>query len=100
MEEVSLSAVTVDDFIPHVSSTFTLIAEDEQLPLTLEEAIAVRGGNPKKREPFSLVFSGTPGHVLPQKTYRIVHPSMGAMEIFIVPIAASADGTQYEAIFA
>lgn len=50
---------------------------------------------PGGRAPFSLVFRGGPTPPLPQRIYHVEHESLGAIEIFLVPIAA--DG--YEAVF-
>jgi hypothetical protein len=45
--------------------------------------------------PFSLVFRGGPTPPLPQRIYRVEHDLLGAIEIFLVPIAADS----YEAVF-
>jgi hypothetical protein len=50
---------------------------------------------PGGRAPFSLVFQGGPEQTLPQGIYRVEHPELGALEIFLVPIAAD----RYEAVF-
>jgi len=95
---VSLSEITADDFSPHLNSTFRLTRDGRpDSDLTLIDVRAVGKGN--GRQPFSLQFTGTPGEVLPQHIYRISHDRMGVMDIFIVPVAATADHTQYEAIF-
>jgi hypothetical protein len=50
---------------------------------------------PGGRAPFSLVFRGGPAPPLPQRIYRVRHERLGALEIFLVPIAVD----RYEAIF-
>jgi hypothetical protein len=50
---------------------------------------------PGGRAPFSLVFQGGPSPPLPQRIYRVEHEQLGAIEIFLVPIAAD----RYEAVF-
>jgi hypothetical protein len=50
---------------------------------------------PGGRAPFSLVFRGGPDPPLPQRIYRVEHDALGALEIFLVPIAAD----RYQAIF-
>ena len=47
------------------------------------------------RAPFSLVFEGGPDPPLPQAIYPVEHERLGAMEIFLVPIASD----RYEAVF-
>jgi hypothetical protein len=51
------------------------------------------------REPFSLVFRGQPGVVMPQQVYRLVHDTMGTLELFLVPIQPDEHGQLYEAVF-
>ena len=50
---------------------------------------------PGGRPPFSLVFRGSPDPPLPQRIYRVEHGRLGAIEIFLVPIAVD----RYEAVF-
>ena len=47
------------------------------------------------RAPFSLVFEGGPSPPLPQAMYPVHHERLGAMEIFLVPVAPA----RYEAVF-
>jgi hypothetical protein len=49
---------------------------------------------PGGRAPFSIVFEGGPSPPLPQRIYRVEHEELGALEIFLVPIAAD----RYEAV--
>ncbi len=51
------------------------------------------------REQFSLHFRGPATPVLPQRIYRLDHPELGALEIFLVPIRRDAAGITYEAVF-
>ncbi|KAA0256354.1 hypothetical protein FBQ97_07360 [Acidobacteria bacterium ACD] len=39
-----------------------------------------------------------PGH-LPQATYRLAGPEVGALDVFLVPIGPGPSGMLYEAIF-
>jgi hypothetical protein len=50
---------------------------------------------PGGRAPFSLEFAGGPTPPLPQRIYRVEHDALGALEIFLVPIAED----RYEAVF-
>ena len=51
------------------------------------------------RVPFSLVFRGPGGPPLPQRIYRLEHPELGALDVFLVPIGPDAGGMCYEAVF-
>jgi hypothetical protein len=52
-----------------------------------------------RAEPFSLILSGPPAPMLPQGSYRVQHPRLGPVDLFLVPIARNATATQYEVIF-
>ena len=50
-------------------------------------------------ERFSVFFKGSPEFLLPQATYRLVHPQMGEFDVFLGPIANDSDGYRYEAVY-
>ena len=58
-----------------------------------------RGLDGSSRIPFSLVFVADHPAVLPQRLYRIEHEALGALAIFLVPIAPDARGMSYQATF-
>ena len=94
--------LTVVDFRQLVGTKFrvTVVAPE---PLELE-LLKVQGYEPQENEGremerYSLFFNG-PGHMfLQQGTYPLEHPSMGEMQLFIVPIGRDERGFQYEVIF-
>ncbi|MEQ1862397.1 MAG: hypothetical protein ABMA13_20965 [Chthoniobacteraceae bacterium] len=97
---LALDQVDRATFTPHVGETFEVVFTDGRLPLTLTEVRplgAARPGAP--REPFALTFHGAPNLRLPQHTYRLELATLGEMEIFLVQTAASADASQFEAVF-
>jgi hypothetical protein len=51
------------------------------------------------RAPFSIVFRGPPGVLLPQRIYRPMHDGIGAFDLFPVPIGPDDAGMRYEAVF-
>ena len=101
-----LDRLTVTSFAPAVGETFVLDAGDAgPLDLELVEARLHRPGARAQdesgtRAPFTLVFRGPAEPILPQRTYPLEHESVGAIEIFIVPIGHDQAGTTYEAVFA
>ncbi len=96
----SLDNVTADAFTTHVNTTFVLTLDDgRETPLTLANVNPGPTNSAGNRQPFSLLFTAPPGEVLPQRIYSLHHPAFGVLEIFIVPIAATAEHTDYEAIF-
>ena len=50
-------------------------------------------------ERFSLFFRGPADIYVPQGTYSLEHESMGALDIFVVPVARDASGFLYESVF-
>jgi hypothetical protein len=98
-----IESLTAESFEPHIGSVFLLVdaARTEPAPsLELRLRDMQRGmGRPGAREPFSLHFLGPRDPILPQRIYRLEHPAMDALALFIVPIAADAAGVTYEAVF-
>ena len=97
---LELDKVDQTTFAPDLGQTFEAVFTDGRVPLTLAEVRplgAARPGVP--RTPFALTFHGAPELRLPQHIYRLENATLGTMEIFLVPIAADARGSQYEAVF-
>lgn len=95
--------LTIDDFADKAGQAFKLTAGEAVLDLTLTSVTPGRHKAPPgaPRAPFSLFFDGTTGRLCPQDTYTLKHETMGALDIFLVPIAANQDGTyRYQAVFA
>jgi hypothetical protein len=90
-----LENLTVDDFAPLLHERFRVEPGDGppfEVELTTVTEIPREPGG---RAPFSLEFQGGPRPPLPQSIYRVEHEDLGAIEIFLVPIAAD----RYEAVF-
>ncbi|MEO6280459.1 DUF6916 family protein [Roseateles sp.] len=95
-----MSEATLARFEPLVGSRFTLRLDDAaELPAELIDARAGRSAAPGGRQPFSLTFAASPEPALPQRIYRLEHPQLDAMDIFLVPVGRTATGLQYEAVF-
>ena len=100
-----LEKLTVDDFRPAVGQAFSLDAAGAgKLELTLVEARTIEPGAPPtddtgRRTPFALDLRGPVDPILPQSIYRLEHPEVGVLEIFIVPVGRTEAGADYEAIF-
>ena len=53
-----------------------------------------------RTDPFTLEFVGPPEPAFAQGIRRLEHPTLGALEIFLVPIGLTPDGgRRYEAVF-
>ena len=90
-----LEKLTTADFAQLLHQRFRVDPGD-QAPFEVElvELIEIPR-EPGGRAPFSLVFQGGPSPPLPQRIYAVEHDRVGALEIFLVPIAAD----RYEAVF-
>jgi hypothetical protein len=94
-----LSALTADDFEPLVDTEFRRSADDgHEASLRLVE-VGRRGRQWQEREGFALLFRD-PGEIgLGQGMHPLRHETLGELEIFLVPVARTEDGWEYEAVF-
>lgn len=94
-----MAALTLDQFAARTGSLYRVgLPGGESIVLTLR---AVEPLNDSGREggSFRLEFVGPGTPQLPQATYSFAGDDAEAIDIFIVPIAAEAEGLIYEAIF-
>jgi hypothetical protein len=93
-----LSTLTSQAFVEQVQTKFrTGFSETETGELELVEIVdhpTVPG-----MECFSLLFRGPVSPVLGQGMRRMEHPHLGAMELFITPVALDKQGATYEVVF-
>ena len=93
---------TVSTFSELVGSPFSLRLDDgSALELELVDATPAPShpGEARERAPFSIVFRGPTEPVLPQRIYPLENETLGAFELFIVPVGPDESGMQYEAVF-
>jgi hypothetical protein len=93
-----LAALAIGDFAPHQDAVFELKAADATAPLKLVKVEKI-GDSRRAGGAFSLLFAAPADTRLPQAIYPVTHPSLGVMEIFLVPIGPLSGGTGYQAIF-
>jgi hypothetical protein len=94
-----MQTLSLADFSDYNQHPFPVSAGGARITLTLTQVTEVKGGIPGGRKPFSLIFRGPAQPLLPQAMYDFEHPLHGVTPIFIVPLAADADGVTYEAVF-
>ena len=92
-----LPSLTLAHFTPHIGQSFALASEQAPGKLRLLSAQSSRHPQHAGRQGFSLVFAGQAA--LTQAVHHLVHPGLGALDIFLVPIGPGEQGQQYEAIF-
>jgi hypothetical protein len=98
---VDIGDVTVETFSGRERQAFTIRFADGVIDLTLAEVTPAPGhwGRGDHRQPFSVLFEGTPEHVLPQGLWPLDHEELGRIELFLVPLGPEGDVMQYEAVF-
>ena len=93
---------TEEEFRQHLNTPFRLqVNAPKPIDLTLVEVESRPSDATEQQgmERFSVVFLGSPEFLLPQNTYRLVHPEMGEFDIFLVAIGKETDGYRYEAVY-
>jgi hypothetical protein len=96
---VDLADLKLDDFAPHRDADFGMQANGGRIALKLAKVEPV-GQSGRAGGAFSLLFMAPAGPWLPQTVYPVEHPSLGTIEIFLVPIGPLQGGNGYQAIFA
>jgi|SRR5215213_8560933 len=98
----TLEQLQSNDFVPYLNQTFTIRSKGMK-PVGLELVFVTEsrtGFRPGVRQPFALYFLGPESsQYLLQNTYRLEHPEMGVLNLFLVPRALQAGRMRYEAIF-
>jgi hypothetical protein len=89
-------------FARHVGETFRLRAgAGADVDLDLVEAKSGRRPAPGAApgRPFSLLFRSRGPAPLPQRIYRLEHPALGVLDLFLVPLGPEGGGMRFEAVF-
>ena len=94
------SVLTLAQFQPLIGTVFTS-ADQPGVELTLFKATALKFHRPGVAEQFSLGFSAPDGHPFESRIYRLQHPALGSLSLFISPTSMAHPGQQQkgEAVF-
>ena len=97
---IAINEITAESFAD-VGQGNIEIARTDGPPLRLQlcevKPLGVRG--PRLAPPFSVTLSAPDGTQLIQGVYAIEHPTLGRLELLLVPIGRLADGPGYEIVF-
>ena len=97
-----LAELRREDFVGFLNQAFPVRLETGSVEFELVEAksLAPGGGGPGRPEPFTLLFRGPAEPALPQAIRRLEHPTLGDLDVFLVPVGRDGSGgVLYEAIF-
>ncbi|MDJ0866072.1 MAG: hypothetical protein QNK03_08190 [Myxococcota bacterium] len=98
-----LEDLTADSFRPHLNTAFVVRrGEQDDLRAELVEVtpLGTAGAAASaRRAPFSLLFRARNAAGLEQRVYRLEHPRLGVLELFLVPVDRDADAVIVEAVF-
>jgi hypothetical protein len=96
-----LDQIKVEEFEPLVGTTLRLSGSgDEYADLELAEAKALANPSPRAQAPFLLTLRENGAkRVINQGVYRLHHPTLGELDLFVVPIGPDAKGMCYEVTF-
>lgn len=83
------------DFATHLHTIFR-VEKPALLDLELAE---VNDRSNAQVEQFSVLFAGPASPWLGQGTYALIHPQLGPLELFIVPLGPQGNQMIYEAVF-
>lgn len=95
-----MTTLTLEHFMTHIGTSFPLADHPPAgLVLTTAAAIPAGSGSNDGRTAFALTFQSTDTRNWGQDLYRIGHPVLGVIEVFMVPVAGDRHGVTYEAVF-
>ena len=95
-----LATITHERFEACLHQTFQARLDAGEVPMELIRVSPIGKPEPGYRQAFSLLFRAPKSSTLPQRIYPLQHPTLGHLDIFLVPIGPDQEGLQYEAVFA
>lgn len=95
---MKIDNLSKSDFTPHLNTKFKI--HTDAFGIVDAELIDITGKKSQNQESFSLIFSTSKDKIFEQKIYKINHPKMGDLELFVVPVAShKKDEMHYQVIF-
>jgi hypothetical protein len=98
---VALQLLNINDFKAFEGKCFTIWFSAQVAEKTiLAQVVQLSGYSALERKPFSILLQTNQlTKYYPQAIYNVVHPALGPMDIFLVPMGVKDGGMQYEAVF-
>ena len=96
----TLASITHDDFVAHIGETVRISSDGVAIEAALVQVDTTGIARPgAQRHPFRLLYRGPAEPVLSQRICRVEQPSLGALDLCLVPIGPIGSGMGYEAEF-
>jgi hypothetical protein len=96
---LDLAVLTHADFAARLNEEFTISPGELSIQAQLVGVVPWRASAAQRRQPFTLTFQGPNQPVLSQRIHVLENPSLGKMEVFLVPIGPNQFGMEYEVVF-
>ena len=93
-----LDQLSFNVFSQHVHTQF-VVRIDASTSIAIELASTIERPTAPDFECFSLLFLGPESPLLRQGLHSLEHPTLGTLDLFLVPIGKGARGVSYEAVF-
>jgi hypothetical protein len=91
--------ITHESFESIVGETVDLQAGETGFQADVEAVSLLRQNTEQERQPFSVVLQSHDAKNHGQQMYQLSHPSLGDLNLFLVPVEAAERGIVYEIIF-
>jgi hypothetical protein len=101
METYNLSLVQADDFKTYLNQPVDVhFSESAKVSSVITRITELNSYSPLERAAFSVELQTTGDMTMrPQGIYRINHPVINGLDVFLVPIGLDRNGMKYEAVF-
>ena len=98
---MELDKISANDFKPLLNQKLNIkISADISLETELVEIIELNGYSPLERSPFSITFrTQQKNEYYNQGIFRVEHPTIGNIDLFLTPKGFDGVGMKYEAVF-
>ena len=91
-----LKDLTPEHFRPLIGNALSIEGTDHALVV---EAVELIKSPSPRGQPFSLTLTAPGGLRGPQGIYRLLHPELGVLPVFLVPMEPKQGGFRLEAVF-
>ena len=95
---MTIDRLTREDFTDLPVASLAIRFGEAGVPVAVTELRDLPSHSPRSA-PFAVTLQGPRDPMLPQGIYPLMHPTLGQLDIFIVPVARDKTSTSYELIF-